>query len=405
MVERRSLRDWYELLKWRRRIQAWRAADWRSLAGWARDYVRYWTLDVWCDATKLCKLHGDYVASAYDISHRRQVLQLWWLHFRYDVPLRDYYIYALYRPNRWNRASEHISEFWMLQEELINRTSPDEKIICDDKVRFYVHCIQHDISTVPILGIIDSSGARDIDGSPLSDPRQDLFIKPREGYEGQGAMKLTYGNGSYVTGELSFKTWEAARSWLTNELGSNEDFVVQPVINIHCDWRQYTSGAVPTVRLVTHRLPEGDIEPLAAVLRMPVGEVITDNWATGGLAATIEISSGFLQKGIPKYPAQGADSYKQHPDTGHRFFETRLSGWADIIDQAISAHKSLDMLFVGWDITRTPEGVCFIEANKCWDPFTFIHAEGYPLEDTQIGPLYAEYMRYCHANSTHIPQG
>ena len=347
MSERRSLRDWYELLKWRRRIQAWRAADWRSLAGWARDYFRYWTLHVWCDATKLCKLHGDYVVSAYDISQRRQVLQLWWLHFRYDVPLHDYYIYALYRPNRWRRASEHISEFWMLQEELINHTSPDDKVICDDKVRFYIHCTQHGISTVPVLGVINKSGARDMDGNALSDPQQDLFVKPREGYEGRDTMRLAYRNGSYAAEKMSFKTWKAARSWLTNELGSDGDFVLQPAIKVHKDWLPYTSGAVPTVRLVTHRLPEGEIEPLAAVLRMPVGDVVTDNWATGGLAAPIDISSGRLREAVPKYRSEGADSYRIHPDTGHHFVETPLPGWDDVVNHAVTAHKSLDMLFVG----------------------------------------------------------
>jgi hypothetical protein len=395
MPSTRTLRAWYEYLKRRRRVQAWRAADWRSKAGWTRDYIQYWLKNVWQEAQAKSIEFGDYVASIHGISHRQQIIQQCWLHLRYNVPLHDYYIYELYREERWNRVSEHVPAFWMLQEELINRTSPGDKAICDDKVSFFEHCKRHTIPTVPVLGIIDDRGGRNLQGGPLTNPRMDVFIKPKQGYEGRCAHLLCYQHGRYANARASYESWGAALTSWTERLGSVEDFIVQPRISVHADWLPYTSGAVPTVRLVTYRTLSGGIAPLAAVLRMPVGDAITDNWATGGLAAIIDLSDGRLAEGVPKYVAEGAVSFTQHPDTGHTFAGELLSGWERVLKKALDAHGSLDMIFVGWDITRTPSGICFIEANKCWDPFTLIMAERYPLQDTKMARLYDRWMRRC----------
>jgi hypothetical protein len=357
--------------------------------------MRYWLRDVWTKAQAKSIEFGDYVASVHGISHRQQIIQQCWLHLRYGVPLHDYYIYELYREERWARASDHIPDFWMLQEELINRTSPDDKAICDDKVLFYEHCKKHEIPTVPVLGIIDDHGVHNLQGDPLTDPRMDVFIKPRQGYEGRGVCILRYQHGRYTNTRALYESWGTALTPWTERLGSLEDFIVQPSISVHADWIPYTSGAVPTVRLITYRTLSGGIAPLAAVLRMPVGDTITDNWAMGGLAAVIDLSDGRLAEGIPKYATEGAVSFARHPDTGHMFAGEQLPGWKLVLETALDAHGSLDMIFLGWDVTRTPSGVCFIEANKCWDPFAVILTQGYPLQETSFSDLFEAWMNHC----------
>jgi len=357
--------------------------------------MRYWLRDVWQEAQAQSIEFGDYVASAYGISHRQQIIQQCWLHLRYGVPLRDYYIYGLYREERWNRASEHVPAFGMLQQELIDHTSRADEVICDDKVRFFEHCRMHEIPTVPVLGTIDDCGGHSLQGGPLTDPRMDVFIKPKEGSEGRGTHLLRYQQTKYTDAQASYESWEAALTSLTERPSSVEDFIVQPSMSAHADWLPYTSGAVPTVRLVTYRTLSGGIAPLAAALRMPVGDAITDNWTTGGLAAVIDLSDGRLAEGISRYATEGAVSFARHPDTGHMFAGEQLPGWTQVLEKALDAHRSLDMIFVGWDVTRTPSGVCFIEANKCWDPFSLVLAEGYPLQDTKIARLYDRWMRRC----------
>ena len=61
----------------------------------------------------------------------------------------------------------------------------------------------------------------------------------------------------------------------------------------------------------------------------------------------------------------GLDTYETHPDSGNRIKGIAVPGWSDIKKQILElAHNLPYMNFIAWDVLKTPDGLCVIEANS-----------------------------------------
>lgn len=108
-------------------------------------------------------------------------------------------------------------------------------------------------------------------------------------------------------------------------------FVVQKRVTPHRDLLTLTSGALPTVRVLTVLNEHGTPEIAAAVFRMSIGSNRTvDNIHAGGLACSVSLASGTL--GLASN--LGADSRlgwtSYHPTTGAPIEGTRLPLWNEV---------------------------------------------------------------------------
>jgi hypothetical protein len=118
------------------------------------------------------------------------------------------------------------------------------------------------------------------------------------------------------------------------------------------------------------------VSVLFYILKVPVGDNITDNFAmgtTGNLIAFGDRDHGVLTGARTLDPSgSGLTTIHVHPDTGTRLDGFRIPFWQEALDLAKQAHKSFSEFgFLGWDLALTKDGPKFLEANVWWDPPTY----------------------------------
>lgn len=143
-----------------------------------------------------------------------------------------------------------------------------------------------------------------------------------------------------------------------------------------------TGGGLATMRVVTARPPGGEPALVMAALRMPVGDTAADNFATGGIAAPIDMATGRVGRAVrnngPVY-----DEYDVHPTTGARIAGTVVSRWTEVVALVLRAHRALPTLpVVGWDVAVGEDGPILVEGNKFPSARLSQVASGIGLGDT-----------------------
>jgi hypothetical protein len=93
---------------------------------------------------------------------------------------------------------------------------------------------------------------------------------------------------------------------------------------------------------------------------------VTDNFATGGIAAAIEISDGsVLGPGRSKNPFD--QPYFFHPVSGRKIDGFQVPFFKDVLKLTLDASKLLKgVRSIGWDIAITQHGPILIEGNDNW---------------------------------------
>ena len=228
-----------------------------------------------------------------------------------------------------------------------------------DKSGFADHCAKHGIRCVETLISIDGADP----GQPL--PDRDLFVKPTGGRGGRGAERWdrvapgTFANpaGEQLTSdELLARLVERSRE---------RPLIVQPRMRPHPDLARITSGALPTLRILTCLDENNEPEVMTAMIRTSFGANKTvDNLHAGGIGTLIDVELGRLGKASNL----GADArlgwFSAHPDTGAPIEGMTVPCWDEVKRQAVTAHRAFDdRVVIGWDISVLDDGPIFIEGN------------------------------------------
>jgi hypothetical protein len=141
--------------------------------------------------------------------------------------------------------------------------------------------------------------------------------------------------------------------------------IVQPRIQPHRDLVPITSGALPTVRVLTCLNADNQPEVMAAMMRTSFGANRTvDNLHAGGIGALVDLSSGKLGKASNL----GADArlgwFSTHPDTGNQIEGTAVPCWDEVKARAVDAHRAFnDRVVIGWDVAILENGPILVEGN------------------------------------------
>jgi hypothetical protein len=258
--------------------------------------------------------------------------------------------------------------------------SPAGRALATDKFRFHQRLVGLGVPSIPVLGLIGSTNNPGIQGSGdeflshydfvnvIAASNDRLFIKPTFGSHGTGAFVA-----SKDSDKWSFEGVEGYAADLFNHClrATNEGtiWIVQPVLKAHRAIAEAVSPrALGTVRVVT-LLVSGNVEVLAAVLKMPVGDNPIDNFgegATGNIAAPVDIESGILGPGV----TTGSRSWPEivvvdrHPDTGRRIEGFQLPCWTELLDVVKKAQAGIpEAPTLGWDMAIADEGPVVVEAN------------------------------------------
>lgn len=160
--------------------------------------------------------------------------------------------------------------------------------------------------------------------------------------------------------------------------------ILQPRIHNHPDLKPIAGRGLSTCRILTVASPDtGEVQAVAAALRMPVGDSPMDNIAQGGLAAAVDLESGRLSTAVAKDIGRGW--FTDHPDSGARVSGRTVPFWPQAVALCLEAHRHItEVPSVGWDVAIVPEGPLLLEANTLWDPELVQVPGAHPLGATAL---------------------
>ncbi len=119
-----------------------------------------------------------------------------------------------------------------------------------------------------------------------------------------------------------------------------------------------------SARVVTLITPEGRVEVLGAVFKLPGWDRGTDNLSAGGVGVTVDLSTGTLGEGF-LYKKLPPRLFKDHPATGKRFCGVRMPNWQRALELARRAALVFPQArVIGWDIGFSARGPVVVEGNN-----------------------------------------
>lgn len=255
-----------------------------------------------------------------------------------------------------------------------------------DKLAFHDHCVEHSLATIPVICALqgnDGSRPESVATVETQDEWCDrlksapdrLFVKLIDGTWGIDAFVAQRSGEQwhYAGNSGSAASFHDFLKQREQSVGRKRGWIVQPLIETHHGLRAISSShALPTIRLNTC-LVEGIPRLLFGVLRIPVGNNITDNFshgASGNIIAPIDLATGRLGKARGSVSKRWPDivDIPVHPDTGNPIEGFCIPMWEDVLTLLEQAQKSLPALrTLGWDVAITDDGPLIVEANATYD--------------------------------------
>ena len=308
--------------------------------------------------------------------------EILWARFHYGLGPRLYSLYRLWRKPRaeWGEyIDDHPNKPWMHSLNPSGR-----RYLLDDKLAFFQHCIENDLATVPVLGVVSGSApprtalVPEIGGPAmlaelLALHPDGLFIKPTGGSHGEGAFSVQMQGSSICFKGHTVTAAELFEYCRSRAAGYEGKLIVQPRLRpARALLAIMSSHGLGTVRAVTCVDRQG-VRLLAASLRIPVGTVDADNFlhgASGNLVAGIDSGTGRLLQGLGSARRDWPDimPVERHPDTGTVIEGFQLPFWAELVDLVSRGQRAFTGLrTIGWDVAITDRGPVLVEGNGAYD--------------------------------------
>ena len=332
-------------------------------------YGIVWPLPfAWLSLKHTARLGGA-VKAATGKGRRRQIAEQFWVALRYSISPKKYYVFELFRPERFQHAGQYIARYEFkggLHNLLESRVEAPTRKTLNDKVAFYRHCCTHGLATVPTFLVVERDGSL----IRLSDfagrlPKCDLFIKPVRGRGGRGCERWRWRGGiGYADqhGVILPERQLLARLVATAAKGA---LVVQAALQAHDELRDLAMNVLTSCRIMTVRNEAGGFEATHAVFKSSTRpEAIVDNFHRGGIVSCVDIVSGRLGPASDAGVARPCVWYEHHPLTNGPIVGRRLPMWEQVLDLVRRAHAAFpDRVTVGWDVSITNDGPVILEGN------------------------------------------
>lgn len=323
------------------------------------------------EARHLAKQSGEALHSSHGISAVNQVFDMLVLWVTAGLPPSAYYKYQLYLPERRASARNYAEEATRLLQVIARQIppAPDDEVFTDKRA-FEVWCQEMGIPCV--MNLLEFSEGSVSRRAVPSLPAMDLFSKPTNLRAGIGVCLWRHeahqGESFWREGEGQEALDADALESRLAAISADQDrpYVLQPCLKNHPAIAALGNGGLSTVRLMTTRSSPGEsAKLLLAVLRIPVGDSIADNFDAGGIAVPVDLESGECGDAVRKrgnYPLQPVS---RHPDTGAQIRGALIPYWPEAVALGLRAHNLLQshMPVIGWDIAILPAGPILVESN------------------------------------------
>jgi hypothetical protein len=145
---------------------------------------------------------------------------------------------------------------------------------------------------------------------------------------------------------------------------SLDGYIFQKVLEPHKELARLTGGRLAGARLIVLIAPGQPPRLLRALLKLPVGQNIADNfWRPGNLVAAVEGETGRVTR-VVSGVGHKMEQLDSHPDSGFSLRGTLLPDWQRAVDLCLSASTLFPKIRMqAWDVVLSREGPVLMEAN------------------------------------------
>jgi hypothetical protein len=297
---------------------------------------------------------------------------------RNGVTAPEYYLFGLDRPDlSWERKRHFIGTLdnwrWLRRFNAL-----EYRFFTEDKVVFKQYLTATGVPVPRLLAVFGPLGSTEA-GAPLRTD-EDLGRWLREGAVAEVVIKPVlgaHGVGVLVLGPVvgPGPTWERVPHGRVrvedviahvHRFPHRRDYLVEERLRPHPTLAGWAPGILHTARVVT--LLHGDVEILAAELRIATGATAVDNFSAGNMAAPVDLASGRLGAAISGRTGVGV-RYPEHPEAKLPIEGVVVPDWKEACDILRRAARSVPFnRLLGWDLALTDRGPVVLEANDLWDP-------------------------------------
>lgn len=262
-----------------------------------------------------------------------------------------------------NDKKEYLSEYDWYRSRYINEPFSyifNNKVVTSELLKHYVRVPE--TYFVRSKGFLFNSDGRTVDYSEAVEKlkqKGEAFIKPIDRGKGSNVSLL-----SYREGQLFFGTQPYSDDMLIDHLKSRRDWFLSESIKQHAYASALFDKTINTIRIITLRSPQtNQFEVFFAVQRIGTEKTIpVDNGSQGGLIAKIDLRTGELSEARSLH---NLCVYTRHPDSDNQIEGVVIPDWDSIMEQVLFLSNKLSWVhFIAWDVLKTKDGICVIEANN-----------------------------------------
>jgi len=295
----------------------------------------------------------------------------------------DVYDRRRFSDKKLSRAGEYLS--LRERENLQKSLCPTEaRGLVENKLRFFEKCVAHGLPTPSVYGVFLIKETYVPQGIPIlrSKPEVSRFldglpagryiVKPIDGGHGWGISVFEIVNGRITNLEGRSIDLDQLYRQVTDNRHNPAGYLFQEFVRPHPELRPIMPGpGLGTFRMVTFLVGERSVTIPYAVVKIPVGNSVTDNFDagySGNWVCPVDVATGCLGNAVGKSDSVPIFSeIERRFDTGAIFKGMKVPCWEEIKSTIVkSALAFSDLRTLGWDVAVTDGGACILETNWDW---------------------------------------
>lgn len=274
----------------------------------------------------------------------------------------------------------------------------------EDKLEFHRRCADAALEVPRLFAALAPHVRVDL-AVPVGERLEDLvaildslhekaaILKPVRGVHGQGVIRLERSGLGWIDSER--QAVGARRLARLETISGYKTWMLQERVVGHPALAELSAtDGLQTCRIVTFLKGNGEVEILAARLRLICGEGDRDNFSygsTGNVIANLDVGTGRIVSAVT---GVGNDPQiipvEIHPRTGSRLIGFSVPDWRSAAELAKRAARAFAPLrTIGWDVAICSDAPCLIEGNVTWDTLS-----GEP----RMGEIYRRLLAECAAS-------
>lgn len=145
--------------------------------------------------------------------------------------------------------------------------------------------------------------------------------------------------------------------------------ILEEPIKQHAELAKLSENAVNTIRVVTCRTMDGEMNVPFVASRISVTDAYVDNGSMGGAYCILDESGTVRHDYFTHLPI--LKEYQSNPRNGFVFKDFKFPYYREAIDLCVEASKRCKGHYIGWDVAISENGPILIEANLAPTPQLF----------------------------------